>query len=170
MTGYALFTKAILIQDDVHYSLLDREYATLNDKHKKVVIDDCVDSRLVRDRALTYSESNELQRKLEHDRMLYNGCDRQHVNLSADEINEFDFLSIHGVEEPPNWKLSCDPNGSMMVDGLRSPCMNVCYHRDCKDRSGGSLTFYDGVFEFECEKEFFYLECAALSIREVVSE
>ena len=145
-------------------SLLDREYATLNDKHKKVVIDDCIDSR--RDRALTYSESNELQRKLEHDRMLYNGCDRQHVNLSADQIDEFDFLSIHGVEEPPNWKLSCDPNGSVMVGGLRSPCMNVCYHRDCKDRLGGSLTSYDGVFEFEREKEFFYLECAARSIRE----
>ena len=72
-------------------SLLDREYATLNDKHKEVVID-CVDSRLVRDPVLTYSESNELQRKLEHDRMLYNGCDRQHVNLSANQIDEFDFF------------------------------------------------------------------------------
>ena len=48
------------------------------------MIDDCIDSRLMCDQALTYSESNELQRKLEHDRMLYNGCDRQHVNLSAD--------------------------------------------------------------------------------------
>ena len=27
---------------------------------------------------------------------------------------------------------------------------------------------YDGVFEFECEKEFFYLECAARSIQEEV--
>ena len=27
---------------------------------------------------------------------------------------------------------------------------------------------YDGVFEFECEKEFFYLECATRSIREEV--
>ena len=78
------------------------------------------------------------------------------------------FLSVHGVEEPPNWKLSCDPNSSMMVGGLRSPCMNVCYHRDCKDRLGRSLTSYDGVFEFECEKEFFYLECAARSIQEEV--
>ena len=46
--------------------------------------------------------------------------------------------------------------------------MNVCYHRDCKDRLGRSLTSYDGVFEFEHEKEFFYLECATHSIQEEV--
>ena len=91
---------------------------------------------------------------IEHNRMLFNGSDRQHTLLSSNQIDEFDFLSI----DPLGWLLSKDPNGSLMIGGLRSPCMNALHHIDHVDRVGHVLHLFDGVFEFEREKEMFYLE------------
>ena len=72
---------------------------------------------------------------MEHDRLIYNSCDRQHVALSCDQIEEFDFISV----QPCDWFLQTDPNGSLMIGGLRSPCMNVCYDDDHIDRVGRVL-------------------------------
>ena len=42
---------------------------------------------------LTYGKSKVLSCVLEHDRMLYNGCDRQHHSLVDDQVNKFKFLT-----------------------------------------------------------------------------
>ena len=63
-----------------------------------------------------------------------------------------------------------DPNGSLMIGGLQSPCMNACYEEDHLDRTGRVLTSFDGVFEFEREKEFFYLECNICLLKETFNE
>ena len=111
-----------------------------------------------RPRDLTYKESRELKCRMEHDRMLFNGLDCQHSSLGADEqIDEFNFLLCYGNEL--NWHTRADPNSSMMTGGLRSPCTNAHYYVDCVDRMGCVLRSFDGMFEYEREKEFFYLEC-----------
>ena len=86
--------------------------------------------------------------------MLFNSSNRQHASLSGDQIDEFDFQSI----DPSGWLLSKDPNGSLMIGRLRSPCMNALHLIDHVDRVGHVLCLFDGVFEFEREKEMFYLE------------
>ena len=48
--------------------------------------------------------------------------------------------------------------------------MNACYEEDHLDRTGRVLTSFDGVFEFEREKEFFYLECNIHSLKETFNE
>ena len=45
------------------------------------------------------------------------------------------------------------------MGGLRSPCMNAHYFVDPIDRVGHVLRSFDGMFELEREKEFFYMEC-----------
>ena len=45
-----------------------------------------------------------------------------------------------------------------MIGRLRSPCMNALHLIDHVDRVGHVLCLFDGVFEFEREKEMFYLE------------
>ena len=45
-----------------------------------------------------------------------------------------------------------------MIGGLRSPCINALHHIDHVDRVGHVLCSFDGVFEFEREKEMFHLE------------
>ena len=95
-----------------------------------------------------------LRRLTEHNRMLFNGSNRQHASLSGDQIDEFDFLSIDLL----GWLLSKDPNRSLMIGGLRSPCMNALHHIDHVNRVGRVLRSFNGVFEFKREKEMFYLE------------
>ena len=85
--------------------------------------------------------------------------------LANDQIDEFDFLSVQD-DSSSGWCMKPDPNGSLMIGGLRSPCMNACYEEDHLDRTGRVLTSFDGVFEFEREKEFFYLECNIHSLKE----
>ena len=55
-----------------------------------------------------------------------------------------------------------------MIGGLRSPCMNSCFDEDGMDRTGRCLRSYDGVFEYEREKE--YLENSIQSICHNVAE
>ena len=137
--------------------MLDREYGQFDICHKDIV---CASSVICHKQKqdLTYKASKLLKCSMEHDRLIYNSCDRQHIALSTDQIEEFDFLSV----QPSGWFLQTDPNGSLMIGGLRLPCMNACYDNDHIDRV---LQSYDGVFEFEREKEFFYLECSIHSIR-----
>ena len=54
---------------------------------------------------------------IEHDRMLFNGSDRQHASLSGNQIDEFDFLSI----DPLGWLLSKDRNRSLMIGDYVCP-------------------------------------------------
>ena len=84
--------------------------------------------------------------------MLFNGADRQHTSL--EQIDEFKFF----MPGSSGWTLRKDPNGSMLTRGLRSPCMNACHFVDHVDRVGRVLRSFNGVFEFEREKEFFYIE------------
>ena len=89
---------------------------------------------------------------MEHDRMLSNGADRQYASL--EQIDEFEFLMPGSL----GWTLTKDPNGSMLTEGLRSSCMNTHHFVDLVDRVGRVLCSFDGVFEFERENEFFYIE------------
>ena len=57
-----------------------------------------------------------------------------------------------------------------MVGGLCSPCMNSCIDHDNIDRVGRCLRSYDGIFEYEREKEYFYLENSIRSISYGVSK
>ena len=52
-----------------------------------------------------------------------------------------------------------------MIRGLRSPCMNARYPIDHVDRLGRVLRSFDGVFEFEREREFYYIEYNMRSLR-----
>ena len=51
-----------------------------------------------------------------------------------------------------DWKISDDPNGSITIGGLRSPCLNSCQFVDKVDRVGRTLYSFDGLFNFEREK------------------
>ena len=129
-------------------------------RHKDWVVNDAGHVRK-RKQDLTHDESKVLWCCLEHDRLLYNGCDRKRHLLANDQINEFDFLSVD--DSSSGWCVKPDPNGSLMIGGLRSPCMNACYEEDHLDRTGRVLT------SFEREKEFFYLECSIRSLKETFS-
>ena len=144
-------------------SLLECEYGTLDIRHKDWVVNDAGHIQKHK-QDLTHDESKVLQCCLEHDRLLYNGCDRQQHLLANDQIDEFDCLSVD--DSSSGWCMKPDPNDSLMIGGLRSPCMNACYDEDYLDRTGRVLTSFDGVFEFEREKEFIYLECNIRSLKE----
>ena len=118
---------------------------------------------------------------IEHDRMLYNGCDRQHLLFSDDQVDEFEF-----VQSCKNIGFFLPTiNNCLMIGGLRSPCLinnkkqshtqldsrkqviafqdrvitiNSCVDRDGVDRVGTCLRSFDGIFEYERDKEYFYLE------------
>ena len=142
-------------------SILDREYGQLDIHHKDIACASGDVHHRKRKQDLTFKEIKSLKCGMEHDRLLYNSFDRQHFIFSMDQIDEFEFLNV----KPSGWLVKADPNGSLMIGGLRSPCINACYDNDHIDRIGRVLRSYDGVFEFEREKEFFYLECSIHSIK-----
>ena len=41
---------------------------------------------------LTFGDVTRMNCIIEHDRMLYNGCDRQHLLFSDDQVDEFEFV------------------------------------------------------------------------------
>ena len=84
--------------------------------------------------------------------MLFNSADRQHASLEQIDKSEFFMPGSSG------WTLTKDPNGSVLIGELRSPCMNALHFMDHMDRVGRMLRSFNGVFEFEREKEFFYVE------------
>ena len=81
-------------------SLLSREFKHANIRHQSVCTEGVAK---VKRRDLTYDEKKLMNCEIEHDRMLFNGYDRQSASFQA--INEFDFLSI----EPTGWKLKKTP-------------------------------------------------------------
>ena len=114
-------------------SLLAWEYGTLDIRHKDRVVNDAGHVRK-REQDLTHDQSKVLRCCLENDRLLYNGCDRQQHLLANDQIDEFEFLSVD--DSSSGWCVKPDLNGSLMIGGLRSPCMNACYEEDHLDRTG----------------------------------
>ena len=102
---------------------------------------------------------------LEHDRMTCANYDRQSVaffdefiddgyyftfNNDSSIIDEIQSLSCdrHETSEliEKDWKLS-EEDDSLMIGGLRSPCLNACYSIDSCDELGMVLRTFDGIFE-----------------------
>ena len=95
---------------------------------------------------LTFGDVTWMNCIIEHDRMLYNGCDRQHLLFSDDQVDEFEFVqSCRNV----GWAVFPTINNCLMIGGLRSPCLNSCVDRDGVDRVGACLRSFDGIFEYE---------------------
>ena len=110
---------------------------------------------------LTFGDVTRMNCIIEHDRMLYNGCDRQRLLFSDDQVDEFEFVqSCKNV----GWTVFPTVNNCLMIGGLRSPCLNSCMDRDGVDRVGACLRSFDGIFEYERDKEYFYLEHSIRSV------
>ena len=134
-------------------SLLNRESQCKDTRHRNACTGEVLVGTLPpRQRDLSYGKKKNLTCLMEYDQMLFNCADRQHALL--EQINEFEFL----MPGSSGWTLTKEPNGSMLIGGLRSPCMNAHHFMDHVDRVGRVLRSFDGVFEFEREKEFFYIE------------
>ena len=95
---------------------------------------------------LTFGDVTRMNCIIEHDRMLYNGCDKQHLLFSDDQVDEFEFVqSCKNV----GWTVFPTVNNCLMIGGLRSPCLNSCMDRDGVDRVGACLRSFDSIFEYE---------------------
>ena len=81
-------------------SLLSREFKHTDIRHQSVCTEGVAK---VKKRDLTYDEKKLMNCEIEHDRMLFNGYDRQSASFQA--IDKFGFLSI----EPTGWKLKKTP-------------------------------------------------------------
>ena len=104
---------------------------------------------------LTFHDVTRMNCIIEHDRMLYNGCDRQHLLFSDNQVDEFEFVQSW---KNVGWTVFPTINNCLMIGGLRSPCLNSCMDCDGVDRVGACLRSFDGIFEYERDKEYFYLE------------
>ena len=116
-----------------------------------------------RNRSLTFFEDKELLLNLEHNRMLYSGYDRQSRAFDNWLIDKFDYLKCprHDTSELHNWAITDDPNGSLTIGGLQSPCPNSRYLADNVDRVGQVIYSCDGTFTTKHEKEMYYVEIMA---------
>ena len=105
----------------------------------------------------------ELLLSLEHDHMLYSGNDRQSRAFHNELIDEFDYLKCpcHDTSELHNGPITDNPNGSLTIRGLRSPCPNSRYFAYHEDRVGQVIYSFDGTFTTECEREMYYVEIMA---------
>ena len=114
----------------------------------------------VRNHSLAFSEDKELLLNLEHDQMLYSGYDRQSQAFDNELIDKFDYLKCpcHDTSELHDWAITNNPNGSLTIGGLRSPCPNSRYFVDNVDRVGRVIYSFDQTFTTECEKEMYYVE------------
>ena len=94
--------------------------------------------------------------------MAFVGYDHQNSSLTDALIDEFDFLKCSQFDTSilhlNDWRISDNPNGSITIGGLRSLCLNSCQFVDKVDRVGRTLYLFDGLFDFEREKETFYVE------------
>ena len=95
---------------------------------------------------LTFGDVTRMNCIIEHDRMLYNGCNRQHLLFSDNQVDEFEFVqSCKNV----GWTVFPAVNNCLMIGGLRSPCLNSCVDHDGVNRVGACLRSFDGIFEYE---------------------
>ena len=138
-------------------SLIHREMVKeLMSDNLRALIGDCHNNRNNnKHHHLTFGDVTRMNCIIEHDRMLYNGCDRQHLLFSDDQVDEFEFVqSCKNV----GWTVFPTINNCLMIGGLRSPCLNSCMDLDGVNRVGTCLRSFDGIFEYERDKEYFYLE------------
>ena len=64
---------------------------------------------------LTFGDVTRMNCIIEHDRMLYNGCDRQHLLFSDEQVDEFEFVqSCKNV----GWTVFPTINNCLMIGGL----------------------------------------------------
>ena len=93
-----------------------------------------------RNEGITYLEDKQTITDSEHNRMTFVGYDHQNSSLTNALIDEFDFLKCSQFDTSilllNDWRISDDPNGSVTIDGLRSPCLNSCQFVDKVDRVG----------------------------------
>ena len=107
---------------------------------------DCHNSHNNKHHHLTFGDVTRMDCIIEQDRMLYNGCDRQHLLFSDEQVDEFEFVqSCKNV----GWTVFPTINNCLMIGGLRSPCLNLCMDHDSVDRVGACLRSFDGIFEYE---------------------
>ena len=70
--------------------------------------------------------------------MAFVGYDCQNSSLTDALIDEFDFLKYSQFDTSTlrlrDWRISHDPNGSITIGGLRSPCLNSRQFVDKIDR------------------------------------
>ena len=139
----------------VKNSLIHREMVKeLTSDNLRALTGDCLNNSN-KHHHLTFGDVTRMDCIIEHDRMLYNGCDRQHLLFSDEQVDEFEFVqSCKNV----GWTVSPALNNCLMIGGLRSPCLNSCVDRDDVDRVGACLRSFDGIFEYDRDKEYFYLE------------
>ena len=64
---------------------------------------------------LTFADVTRMDCIIEHDRMLHNGCDRQHLLFSDEQVDEFEFVqSCKNV----GWTVFPTVNNCLMIGGL----------------------------------------------------
>ena len=87
--------------------------------------------------------------------MLFLGYDRQSAALNDFLIDECDLLKCGRLESSNihDWELVHDPNSSITVGGLRSPCPNARHSIDLVDRVRSVIYSFDGMFCTEREKK-----------------
>ena len=140
----------------VKNSLIHREMVKeLTSYNLRALTGDCRNNCNNNKHHLTFGNVTRMNCIIEDDGMLYNGCDRQHLLFSDDQVDEFEFVqSCKNV----GWTVFPAVNNCLMIGGLRSPCLNSCVDHDGVDRVGACLRSFDGIFEYERDKEYFYLE------------
>ena len=89
----------------VKNSLIHREMVKeLTSDNLRALTGDCCNNRNNKHH-LTFGDVTRMNRIIEHDRMLYNGCDRQHLLFSDDQVDEFEFVQfarmLGGLFFPP---------------------------------------------------------------------
>ena len=74
-------------------SLIQREMVKeLTSDNLHALTGDCRNKCNNKHHHLTFGDVTRMNYIIEHDRMLYNGCDRQHLLFSDDQVDEFEFV------------------------------------------------------------------------------
>ena len=132
---------------------------------------------LKKNRTLSASEYRNMHENLEHNSMVVKNYNCQTVAFSAagentlsytyhyEEglVDEIQFLSCKRHENSKlidkDWSIL--QASDLMTGGLRSPCPNASYvlrNFNVHDTLGMNFGTFDGIFEYEREKEMFYIE------------
>ena len=95
-------------------SLIHREMVKeLTSDNLHALTGDCLNNN--KHHHLTFGDVTRMDCIIEHDRMLYNGCDRQHLLFSDEQVDEFEFVqSCKNV----GWTVSPTVNNCLMIGGL----------------------------------------------------
>ena len=97
-------------------SLIHREMVKeLMSDNLRALTGDCYNNHNNNKHHLTFGDVTKMNCIIEHDRLLYNGCDRQHLLFSDDQVDEFEFVqSCKNV----GWTVFPTINNCLMIGGL----------------------------------------------------